>query len=98
MIVLDEDAVVEPEAMVVSSAASDGVLLQQTPARQGLARVVDLGLGAADRPDVLVRGRRDPAETLEEVQQNSLGAEHGTHVTPDFESHPSLIGSRLTLC
>ena len=44
VVVLDEDAVLQVEAVVEASAAADGVLVQRAQAGDGLAGVEDLGL------------------------------------------------------
>src|SRR5438067_2204507 len=57
VIVLDEDAVEEADAVVVAAAAAHGVFLQESPTGQGLAGVEDLALQPGDGLDVAPRLR-----------------------------------------
>ncbi len=50
VVVLDEDAVVEADAVVGAAAEANGPLVERAEARRGLARVEDRAAGAAPRP------------------------------------------------
>ena len=75
MVVLDQDAVVQPAAMVRAGAGADGVFLERTERRRGLARVED-GDRAAGRVDETARQRGDAGEPLDEVQGGALRGQH----------------------
>ncbi len=77
VVVLDQDRVVEPDAVVRAAAAADGVLLERAQAGRRLARVEDRRAGALDRVDVAARQRRDAAEAAEQVERSALAGEHG---------------------
>ncbi len=72
VIVLDQDGIVQAEAVVAAPAAPDRVLFQRTPAGRGLARVVDRGARAGDRRDEPRRQGRDPAQPLQKVERGPL--------------------------
>ena len=76
VVVLDQDAVVEAEAMVRAAAAADGVLLELAQARRRLAGVEDRRAGAVDRVDVAAGERGDAAEAAEQVEREPLAREH----------------------
>jgi hypothetical protein len=73
VVVLDQDAVVERHPMVAPAAAAHRVLLERPPAGRGLARVDDVGAGAAHRFDVAAGERGDARQPLHEVQRRPLG-------------------------
>jgi len=77
MVIFDEDSVIQAEAVVVSSAAADGVFFEDSPAGQGLTSVIDFRFCALDCPDVLSGCCGYAAEPLEEIQRNAFGAEDG---------------------
>jgi hypothetical protein len=52
MIVLDENAVVQADTMIVPAALADGVFLQQPPTGRGFPRVEDLSGEAGDGIEV----------------------------------------------
>src|SRR6267142_1663698 len=72
VIVLDQDAVEEPESVIAPAPAAYRVLLERAPAGGGLARVDDLGARAAHRQAEAPRVRRDARESLHEVQRRAL--------------------------
>ena len=75
VVVLDEDGVVEPEAMVAAPAARDCVLLERAEPRAGLARVEHGGARAVHGGDVVLREGRNARQATEEVQRNPLTGE-----------------------
>ena len=79
VIVLDQDGIVQTEAVVEPTTAPDRVLFQGTPAGSGLARVVDRRAGAGDRRDEPRRQGRDPAQPLEKVERGPLHRQQRTH-------------------
>jgi len=56
VVLLDQDAVIEAEAVVPAAAAGDGIFLRQAQSGQGLARIDDARPGAGDGFDVEARG------------------------------------------
>ena len=85
VVVLDEQAVVQADAVVVAAAGADGVFVEQAEAGDGLARVVDLGSGALDAADEAVGEGGDAGDALEEVEDDALGGEQGAHGAADAE-------------
>ena len=79
MIVLDEDAVAETQAMIVSAAAAHRVFLQHAPARRRLAGVENLHRQIGDERRVAPRLRGDAAEPLKEIQRRAFAGEDGAH-------------------
>src|SRR5262249_56366939 len=80
VVVLDEQAVEEANAVVVASALSDRILFEQSPAGRGLARVEDAGRAAGcGRFDVAACERRDTPQSLQEVGGGPVGGEAGPH-------------------
>ena len=75
VVVLDQDAVVQAEAMVRAAAAAHGELLQRAQARRRLARVEDRRAGAGDGVDVPARQRRDTGQPPEQVQRGALAGQ-----------------------
>ncbi len=72
VVVLDQDRIVEPEAMVDATAAAHGVLLERTQPRRGLARVGNARSRAGHGIDQPARRRRNPAEVPHEVERRAL--------------------------
>ena len=52
VVVLDQNAVVEPHAVVVTTAGADGVLVEQPPAGNRLSRIKDAARQPGDGIDV----------------------------------------------
>ena len=75
VVVLDQHAVVEPEAVVARAAGRDRVLLKHAQARRSLARVNDLRVRALDGLDEAARERRDAGEALHQVQGEAFARE-----------------------
>ncbi len=75
MIVLDEDAVLQVEAMIDASAAADCVLVEGAQTGYGFARVEDFCLCAGDGFDELVSQGCDAAHALHEVENYALAGE-----------------------
>ncbi len=79
VVVLDQDGVVQAEAVVEPASAPHGVLLQRPPAGCRLSRIVDRRAAADDRRHVPRRQGRDPAETLEEVEGRPFHGQQRPH-------------------
>ncbi len=69
VVFLDQEGVVETDAMVVAAAAGYGVFLCQTQAGQGFAGVEQLDLRLADEVCQVLRARRHAGQQLQEVQR-----------------------------
>ena len=65
MIVLDENAGGQVEAVIGAAAAEHGVFFERAQAGNCLARVEDAGVRALDRVDIFTRERGDAAEVLD---------------------------------
>ena len=77
VVVLDQDRVVEAEAVVEAAAAAHGVFLQRAQARRGLARAADARVGACGAAHVIGRQRGDAGQAADEIQRGALADEHG---------------------
>jgi hypothetical protein len=71
VVVLDQDRVEQPDAMIRRAAGADGVLLQHAQRGRRLARVED-GDPAAGRVGEAARARRDAGQPLEKIQRRPL--------------------------
>ena len=83
VVVLDQDRVVEAEAVVRAAAGAHGVFLQGAKARRGLARAGDPRLRAGDGVDIAARQRGDAGEMAEEVERHALGGKDRARVAGD---------------
>ena len=68
MVVLNQDAVRQPHAVIRAASAADRVLLQQSPARPRLARVENLRAAPVGRIDELAGQRRHPSQCGEKIE------------------------------
>jgi hypothetical protein len=75
VVVLDEDAVGQVEAVVGAATDPDGVLLQCPQAGRRLARIDHPRGGARDGGDVAGGDAGDPTEALEQVERDAFGAQ-----------------------
>ena len=73
VVLLDQDRVVEADAVVAPAAGGDRRLLQRPQARRRLAGVEDAGAGAGDRLDEAGGQGGDAGEVAEEVERGALG-------------------------
>src|SRR5690606_37677721 len=80
VVVLDEDRVVETEAVVHSAAATHGVLLEVAQAGRGLASVDDLRAGSGDGLDIEAGQRSDAAHPAHQIERGALGGEQSAGV------------------
>ena len=81
MVVLDENAVVEAEAMVCPAAGADGVFLDRAQAGKRLADIDDARLRATHGLDDPGGGRGDAAHVAEEIECDALGREQAARGT-----------------
>ncbi len=77
VVVLDQHAVVEAEAMVAAAAAAHRVLLEGAQPGGGLAGADDARGVRPDRRHQLAGGGGDAGEAAEEVERRALGREEG---------------------
>ena len=87
MVVLDEDPVVEAEAVVRATAAANGVLLERAQPGRRLPGVEDRRAGAFDRVDEAASERGDSGEAAEEVERRALAGEDCTRGACDPRDH-----------
>ena len=91
MVVLDEDGVVEPEAVIEAAAAAHRIFLQGAQARRGLAGAAYARAGAGDRPHI-GRGRGgDAGEVAEEIECGALCAKQRPRIA--FHRHQHRLRS-----
>ena len=72
VVLLDEDGVAEPEAVIEPAAGLDCALLELAQAGRRLTRVEDARLGAVNRVDVACGQRRHTRQPPEEVERHAL--------------------------
>ena len=77
VVVLDEDAVGQVQAMVVAAAHANAVLVQKPVSRRGFAGIDDAGAGAGHGAHIMVGGGGDAAHALHEVQGGAFGPQNG---------------------
>ena len=87
VIVLDENAGGEIDAVIGASAAEDRVFFKGAHAGDGFARVEHAGVRALNRVGKLARERGDAAEVLQQVENDALATEqHARVVANDGEN------------
>ena len=90
MVFLDQERVVQADAVVVTAAAGDCVLLRQTQAGEGLAGVEQAHLGALYQVREKARPGRHTRQHLQEVQRRAFAAEQ--RACRAFEVEQRLVG------
>ena len=85
VVVLDENHVEQTDAMILPTAASDGVFLKSPPAGRGFSGVKNLSGRPADRFNKLRGCRRNSRKPLEKIQRDALGAQDGAGRTGNFQ-------------
>ncbi|MNC22843.1 hypothetical protein D3C75_708500 [compost metagenome] len=90
MVFLDQEGVVQADAVVVATAASHCILLRQAQAGQGLAGVQQAHLGAFHQVGQEARTGGDPRQHLQEVQCTALTTEQRTRGALQMEQR--LVG------
>ena len=80
MVVLDEEGVVEAEAMVHRAAAAHRIFLEGAQARRRLARAADLRIGMGDERHIFRRQGRDARQAAHEVERDAFGGEDGARI------------------
>ena len=73
VVVLDEDHLGQIVPVIPAAAVPDGLAVEGTKTRSGLARVEDLAGRSRDGLHETPRRRRDPAHALEKIQGHALG-------------------------
>ena len=76
VVVLDQDRVVEAEAVIEAAAAAHGVFLERAQPRRGLARAADARARAGDAAHEFMRRGRDAREMAEKIERDALGRKH----------------------
>jgi hypothetical protein len=87
VIVLDENAGGEIDAVIGAAAAKDGVFLKGAQAGDGLARVEDAGVRALNGVGELARERGDAADVLQQVEDDALATEQDARVVANDGQH-----------
>ena len=90
MVVLDEDARGQVDAMIGSSAALHGILFKDAKTGHGLARIQDMCVGAMHGVHVCPRERCDAAEMLHQVEDHTLAAQQHPRIVADDGQHQAL--------
>lgn len=84
---IDQDGVIQPEAMVQPAAARHRVLLQRAQARRGLARISDARVRPRDRLHIGPRQGGDAAHPAQQVQRRPLGRQQSPRVGLDRDQN-----------
>jgi len=90
MVFLDQEGVIQPDAVVVAAATGDRVLLRQAQARQRLAGIQQLDLGIGDKVGQIASAGGHPGQQLQEVQRAAFASEQRTGRS--FEVKQRLVG------
>ena len=93
VIVLDENAGGEIDAVIGSPAAEDGVFFKGPHAGDGFARVEHAGAGALNRVSIFTGERGDAAEVLQQVEDHALATEQDARVVADDGEHLASMGA-----
>ncbi len=92
MIVLDENAGGEIDAMIGAAAAEDRVFFKGSHAGHGFARVEHARMGALNRVGIFARERGDAAQVLQKIEDHALATEQHARIVADDGQH--LAGMR----
>ena len=84
MVVLDQDRIIQAEAMIGPAAASHGILFERPQARCGFAGVCDAGARPGYGVDEILGQGGDPAETAQQGHTGPLGREDCARVAADL--------------
>ena len=90
MVVLDQDGVKQSHSVIRASAACDGVLVEESQSRNGLASVRHFGFRTHYTLDIPPGERRDPAHALQHVQGHTLASQDGRCRAVNFRDGCSL--------
>ena len=93
VIVLDENAGGEIDAVIGAAAAEHRVFLEGAHAGDGLARVENASAGALDRISVSTRERGDTAEMLQQVEDHSFATEQDARIVANDGEHLAGMGA-----
>jgi hypothetical protein len=76
VVVLDQDRIVEPEAMIEAAAAAHRVFLERAQAGRGLAGAADAQSSAGGMADIIGGERGDAGQPADKVQGGALTGQH----------------------
>ena len=76
VVVLDQDRIVEPEAVIEAAAAAHGIFLERAQARRGLAGAADAQLRAGGMAHIIGGERGDAGQPADEIQRGALAGQH----------------------
>jgi hypothetical protein len=76
VVVLDQDRIVEAEAMIEAAAAAHRVFFERPQPRRGLARAADAGVRAGDAAHEFMRRGRHARKAAEQIERHAFGGEH----------------------
>ena len=97
VVFLDQDGVVEPETVVVATAAGDGVFLGETQAGKGLAGIDDAAARAGDGVGEAAGLAGHAGEQLEKVEGRAFAGEQGACRPFDGAQHLSRLDRHAVL-
>ncbi len=80
---LEHNAVLQVDAMVLAAAAADGVFVEQTQAGHGLSGIEHAGAGACRFGDEFARKSGDAAHALQQVQDDALAGKDRGRIVAD---------------
>ena len=87
MVFLDQDAVIQACALVLSAAYAYCVFFGDAQAGQGFAGIQNGCAGAGYRLDIGPGGGGHRRQGLQEVQRRTLGGQQGAGIAVDFDQH-----------
>lgn len=90
MVFLDQEGVIQADAVVMAAATSDCVLLRQAQAWEGLAGIQQLDLGIGDKVGQIAGAGGHAGQQLQEVQRAAFASEQ--RPGRSFEVKQRLIG------
>src|SRR5205814_5658903 len=83
MVVLDEHAIGEIKSVILASAATHRIFVQNTKSRRGFAGIENRSPGSRYSIHEFSRERCDPAQPLQEIQDHALAREHNARIVSD---------------
>ncbi len=91
VVVLDQDSVGKIEAMILAAATADRVLVDNSQAGSGFARIENAGLRAGNRVDKFAGKGGDAAHALQKIKDHALAGKDHASVVLDYSDRLPLV-------
>src|SRR3546814_7892043 len=88
VVFLDQEGVVQTDAVVVAATAGNGILLRQAQPGYGLARIEQTHAGPVDHVRVVTTASRHTRQQLQKIQRTALAGEQRPRRPREMEQHP----------